>query len=95
MTTAHASGRRQFITNSPLALAASASPTIKFAKSPKCKFSPQPGQWRTFDVTTRVHIATLQGASQVWLPIPCVDCDWQHSLQISVKYPISAKAIKA
>ncbi|WP_394756647.1 transglutaminase family protein [Rhodoferax sp.] len=81
MTTAHASGRRKFITNSALALAASALPTINFAQSSERKFAPRPGRWRTFDVTTRVDLAPPQGATRLWLPIPCVNTDWQQSLQ--------------
>jgi len=52
-----------------------------FAQSapPSRQFSPQPGQWRTFDVTTRVDIAKPQGATKVWLPIPSIDNDWQKS----------------
>ena len=44
------------------------------------RFDPQPGAWRTFDVTTRVDIATPQDSTQAWLPIPSVDQDWQRSL---------------
>lgn len=44
------------------------------------EFNPQPGAWRTFDVTTRVDIDVPRGASQVWLPLPSVESDWQTSL---------------
>jgi transglutaminase-like putative cysteine protease len=43
------------------------------------RFDPQPGDWRTFEVVTRV---TLQktGPSTIWVPLPSVDTDWQRSL---------------
>ncbi|HZY15721.1 MAG TPA: transglutaminase domain-containing protein [Ramlibacter sp.] len=44
------------------------------------RFAPQPGAWRTFDVTTRVELQLAQGAAQVWLPMPSLDADWQRSL---------------
>ena len=44
------------------------------------RFNPQPGPWRTFDVTTRVDIVKPQGLTQVWLPVPTVESDWQVSL---------------
>lgn len=43
------------------------------------EFNPQPGPWRTFDVTTRVDIELPRGATQVWLPLPSVESDWQQS----------------
>ncbi|MEY3409953.1 MAG: hypothetical protein RIS02_1680, partial [Pseudomonadota bacterium] len=30
-------------------------------------FNPQPGDWRTFEVTTRVDIAKANGITRVWL----------------------------
>ncbi|HEX5804803.1 MAG TPA: transglutaminase family protein [Macromonas sp.] len=47
---------------------------------PQRTFSPQPGGWRTFDVTTRIDILKPEGATQVWLPVPAVETDWQRSL---------------
>ena len=44
------------------------------------RFAPEVGTWRTFDVTTRVEIAEPRGATRVWLPVPSVNTDWQHSL---------------
>ena len=43
-------------------------------------FNPQPGDWRTFEVTTRVDITDARGQTQAWLPVPSVDSDWQRSL---------------
>ena len=47
------------------------------------RFAPQTGQWRTFEVTTRVDIAEPKGTSRVWLPVPSINSDWQRSLESS------------
>ncbi|MBI2750067.1 MAG: transglutaminase domain-containing protein [Burkholderiales bacterium] len=87
MTTVQAAAcaplRRAFLKNSALALATTALPAINFAQTPaptQRQFSPQPGNWRTFEVTTRVDIQKAQGATRLWLPIPSVNTDWQQSL---------------
>lgn len=43
-------------------------------------FEPLAGQWRTFDVTTRVDLTPAQSASRVWLPLPSLQTPWQQSL---------------
>lgn len=43
------------------------------------RFEPRPGNWRTFEITTRVEIPVTSGASQVWLPVPSVDDSYQRS----------------
>lgn len=43
------------------------------------RFAPQPGTWRTFDLTTRVDVNLSQGATRVWLPMPSLNTDWQRS----------------
>ncbi|MGE0098569.1 MAG: transglutaminase family protein [Hydrogenophaga sp.] len=80
--------RRSFLRRAATSVAA-ASPflhsAVVFAQTPavqpvRREFNPQPGAWRTFDVTTRVDITKPQGATQVWLPVPAVESDWQRSL---------------
>lgn len=44
-------------------------------------FKPQPGQWRTFEFTTRAEVAAGKGATRVWLPIPSINTDYQQSLE--------------
>ena len=44
------------------------------------RFAPQPGAWRTFDITTRVELAEPFGPTRIWLPVPSIDSDWQKSL---------------
>ncbi len=45
------------------------------------RFAPQPGDWRTFDVTTRVALADPVGPTRIWLPVPSINTDWQQSLE--------------
>ncbi|MDO8251756.1 MAG: twin-arginine translocation signal domain-containing protein, partial [Rhodoferax sp.] len=89
MTTVFAFARRNFLKKTAVAAVATALPAINFAQSSvvaapaERQFSPQPGNWRTFEVTTRVDIVEPQGVTRVWLPIPSVNTDWQKSLESS------------
>jgi transglutaminase-like putative cysteine protease len=78
MTTA----RRIFLKNSATLAFASALPTFALAQGTPVQrtFDPQPGQWRSFEVTTRVDVLEPEGLTRVWLPVPSVDSEWQHSL---------------
>ena len=84
MTTVPRLARRQFIRNMAASSVAAAFPAINFAQSasgaPERQFNPQPGGWRTFDVTTRVDLLKPQGATRVWLPVPAINAAWQQSL---------------
>ena len=42
------------------------------------RFQPEVGAWRTFELTTAVEVADVQGACRVWLPVPAVDAAWQQ-----------------
>ena len=42
-------------------------------------FSPTPGDWQRFAVTTRVDLQNAAGGTQIWLPAPSVQNDWQQS----------------
>ncbi|MBK6568911.1 transglutaminase-like domain-containing protein [Candidatus Aalborgicola defluviihabitans] len=81
--TACADSRRTFLKNSAVALVGTTFPAINFAQStaqsPR-RFNPEPGTWRTFEVTTRVDIQKAKGATRLWVPIPSVNTDWQESL---------------
>jgi len=68
--------RRHFL---QLAAAGSAIATPLAALAQERRFAPQPGDWRTFEVTTRVDMNLSQGATRVWLPMPSVDTGWQRS----------------
>ena len=57
-------------------------PGAAFAEpSEERTFSPHPGDWQTFDVTTTVNLQNVTGPSKVWIPLPSVDSDWQRSLR--------------
>lgn len=81
MTPASAFSRRNFLTKTALAGAATALPALSFAQAsaPARQFAPQSGAWRTFDVTTRIDIARADGATRVWVPLPGLNTDWQKS----------------
>lgn len=43
-------------------------------------FDPEPGQWRSFAVTTRIEIAKPAGRTQAWIPLPSVnEKNWMRS----------------
>ncbi|MEO7128268.1 MAG: transglutaminase-like domain-containing protein, partial [Rhodoferax sp.] len=81
--------RRTFLKNAIATGIAVSLPAIGLAQGnapvqePARHFAPRPGDWRTFEVTTRVEILMPQGATRAWLPIPCVDSDYQRSLESS------------
>jgi len=78
--------RRAFLRRTAAASVAAALPAVPFSSAlaqtapSRSEFNPQPGDWRTFDVTTRVDLRMPSGAPQVWLPLPSVESDWQRSL---------------
>jgi len=56
-------------------------PSWLHAQSPsERRFAPMPGDWRTFEITTRVELADPVGTTRLWLPVPSIDSDWQRSL---------------
>jgi transglutaminase-like putative cysteine protease len=90
MTTVPAQARRAFLKNAAGACAVASLPTLGMAQTAaqtaapaERKFAPQSGNWRTFEVTTRVDILKTQGRTRVWLPIPSINSDWQKSLESS------------
>ncbi len=58
-------------------------PGLVRAQAAERRFEPQVAGWRTFEVTTTVQIADVQGATQVWLPVPDIDSDYQQSIDNS------------
>ena len=76
--------RRRFLQIAGAASALAAFSPLGFAQADtERQFAPQPGTWRTFEVTTRVEIAAPQGVTRVWLPVPSVNSGWQQSLESS------------
>jgi transglutaminase-like putative cysteine protease len=58
--------------------AAAALPLPAYAQ--ERRFEPEPGAWRTFELTTTVNVADVKGTSKVWLPVPDVESEWQKPL---------------
>ena len=57
------------------------------------RFDPQPGEWKGFEVVTRIDLQRAQGPSTVWVPLPAVDTDWQRTLSNS--WSGNAKSMRA
>jgi transglutaminase-like putative cysteine protease len=62
--------RRQFLTSGAALMVAGGLPRDALAAAP---FSPRPGAWRKFEITTRVEILGSAGKAQAWLPLPAVN----------------------
>jgi len=78
--------RRTVLRRAAAAVAAAAvSPAIvpaAWAQSTPTRreFQPQANDWRTFDLTTRVDVAEVMGTTDLWLPVPSIERDWQRSV---------------
>jgi transglutaminase-like putative cysteine protease len=73
--------RRDFIKlGTTLSLAAASGSLSRAVSAQQKAFAPQPGPWRTFEVTTKVEIQWPDGVTRIWLPLPSVDSDYQKSL---------------
>ncbi|MBG6071125.1 MULTISPECIES: transglutaminase-like domain-containing protein [unclassified Polaromonas] len=90
--------RRNFLKNTAVTALAASLPGLGFAQATflasRALFAPQSGAWRTFEVTTRVDIAQLNGATRAWLPIPSVNSDYQRSLENSFSSNGAAKIME-
>ena len=73
--------RRRLITASAAATALAHLPMRAAAQQQR--FAPEVGEWRTFELTTRVDLLKTEGAARVWLPVPSVDTDFQMSQESS------------
>jgi len=56
------------------------------------QFDPRPGDWKSFEVVTRVNLQRASGPSTVWIPLPAIDTDWQRTL--SNNWSGNAKSMK-
>ena len=80
--------RRQFIKiGSALSLAGANVGMSGVARAQQKPFTPQPGRWRSYEVTTQVEILKPAGATRVWLPVPSIDSEYQKSLESTWKAP--------
>jgi transglutaminase-like putative cysteine protease len=75
--------RRSWLQTTLVAAAAQACPWAARAQtsaSAEPRFQPQVAGWRRFEVSTTVQVADVKGATQLWLPVPDLDTDYQRSL---------------
>ena len=83
--------RREFIKiGSALSLgtAANVAPVaLGVAQAQQKPFAPQPGRWRSYEVTTQVEILKPSGVTTIWLPVPSIDAEYQKSLDSAWKAP--------
>lgn len=63
--------RREFLQIASALGAATFAPSI--ARAQHLPFDPQPGAWRTFEVTTRVEVQKPTGVTRAWIPVPSVN----------------------
>ena len=56
-------------------LAISAVLPFRSAYSAEPGFEPQPGTWRTFEVTTQIRLPASADVAQAWVPLPSVTAD--------------------
>ena len=49
----------------------------RVARGQHKEFNPRPGTWRTYELTTRVEVLKPRGLTQVWIPVPALDADYQ------------------
>ena len=70
--------RRELLGAAAAAGAAGLLPAV--ASSQERRFAPEPGAWRSFELTTRVELARSAGDARVWIPLPSIDSDYQQSL---------------
>lgn len=69
-----------------LASAAAVSAAFAFSKAGRLFAEVSPGDWRTFEVTTRVEIANPTGTTRVWLPMAlAVSTPFQRTLSNDVR----------
>lgn len=67
--------RRTFVQAGASAMLLAGLPRLTIAQHKP--FDPRPGEWRTFEMTTRVVIEIPQGATRAWVPVPSVESDYQ------------------
>ena len=71
--------RRNLLKLAAAAAAVPALPGLLRAAPEHRGFAPTATDWRSFELRTRVRLAP-QGATQVWLPVPAVETEYQRSL---------------
>ena len=73
--------RRRFLKTAAVIPLAAALP--RAASAQQSTFNPQPGAWRTYEITTRVEVLKPAGVTRVWVPVPSLEETWQKPLDNS------------
>jgi transglutaminase-like putative cysteine protease len=63
-----------------LALATTLPRAVLAADEQERRFDPRPGDWKSYEVVTKVELQRAAGPSTVWIPLPAIDTEWQRSL---------------
>ena len=63
-----------------LALATTLPRAVLAADAQERHFDPRPGDWKSYEVVTKVALQRAAGPSTVWIPLPAIDTDWQRTL---------------
>ena len=84
--------RRTLLKAAGGALLAGAMPRTLLAQEQERRFDPAPGDWKSFEVVTKVNLQRAAGPSTVWVPLPSVDTEWQRTL--SNNWSGNAKSIR-
>ncbi|HVJ52404.1 MAG TPA: transglutaminase domain-containing protein [Aliidongia sp.] len=67
-------GRRDFVKGG---LALSAMASLPAVAKADVEFAPSPGEWRNFEVTTRLDILHPAAPTRAWVPVPSIEAaDW-------------------
>src|SRR5262245_55711905 len=67
--------RRSFLQAGAAAAAIQALPRL--ASAQQLPYDPRPGDWRSFEVTTRVEILKPLAMNRAWVQVPSVESDYQ------------------
>jgi transglutaminase-like putative cysteine protease len=69
--------RRDFLKGGLALSALAVLPRIGLAGDNSTGFKPEPGPWRTFEVTTQIDMPDARSAAQAWIPLPSIAAgDW-------------------
>ena len=73
--------RRSFVkATSALSALPFVSALPSFGQASARVFTPQPGDWRSFEVTHRVELLRPTAGTKLWIPIPVVEDGYQRNL---------------
>ena len=57
-------------------------------------FNPQPGEWRRFQVQTRIQVLDPQGTTRLWVPLGSIESEWQRTTDVTWKTVGQARALQ-